>query len=188
MAAPQPTNSDSALILFLLTVLTSDVSTTSPSESTSASLFHSLSFYVEECPQSWIFLARNQHQMAVWIDSLPQTRYLFPLLPREAVGAPFPEAFRVRLEGALGSLIWWGAVGLELGKLPFQAILILFLGSPLQAVHFTGTSGRGASQGSGEDTLREADVNRPLPVLPACHSTAVLPLWDVCSSRWKLLS
>jgi len=28
-------------------------------------------------------------------------------LPREAVGAPSLEAFKVRLDGALGCLIWW---------------------------------------------------------------------------------
>lgn len=67
---------------------------------------------------------------------------------------------------------------------PFCDSRILFLGSSLQAVQFTGTCGSGESQGSGRDTVREADVNRlPLPVPPACHSTAVL--WDICSSGWK---
>jgi len=28
-------------------------------------------------------------------------------LPREAVGAPSLEAFKVRLDRALGSLVWW---------------------------------------------------------------------------------
>ena len=31
-------------------------------------------------------------------------------LPREAVGASFLEVFKARLDGALGSLSWWGAV------------------------------------------------------------------------------
>ena len=30
-----------------------------------------------------------------------------PLEPREAVGAPSLEAFKVRLDGILGNLIWW---------------------------------------------------------------------------------
>jgi len=28
-------------------------------------------------------------------------------LPREAVGAPSPEAFKARLDGALSNLVWW---------------------------------------------------------------------------------
>ena len=28
-------------------------------------------------------------------------------LPKEAVDAPFPEAFKARLDVALGSLVWW---------------------------------------------------------------------------------
>jgi len=30
-------------------------------------------------------------------------------LPREAVDAPSLESFKTRLDGALGSLSWWGA-------------------------------------------------------------------------------
>jgi len=30
-------------------------------------------------------------------------------LPREAVGAPSLEALKARLDGALGSMSWWGA-------------------------------------------------------------------------------
>jgi len=29
-------------------------------------------------------------------------------LPREAVGAPYPEYLKARLDGALSSLSWWG--------------------------------------------------------------------------------
>ena len=43
-------------------------------------------------------------------------------LPREAVGAPSLETFKAKLDGALGSLIWWVetlpmAGGLELDDL-----------------------------------------------------------------------
>ena len=43
-------------------------------------------------------------------------------LPREAVDAPSLEAFRARLDVALGSLVWWFATlhtagGLKLGDL-----------------------------------------------------------------------
>jgi len=31
-------------------------------------------------------------------------------LPREAVGAPSLEVLKARLDGALGSLMWWGAI------------------------------------------------------------------------------
>jgi len=48
-------------------------------------------------------------------------------LPREVVDAPFLEAFKARLDVALGSLIWWLATlpmsrGLKLDDLwgPFQ--------------------------------------------------------------------
>ena len=34
-------------------------------------------------------------------------------LPREAVNAPSLEAFKVGLDGALGSLIWWVATSLR---------------------------------------------------------------------------
>jgi len=36
-------------------------------------------------------------------------------LPREAVGAPSLEAFKARLDGALGSLSWCGATCPQLG-------------------------------------------------------------------------
>lgn len=48
------------------------------------------------------------------------------LLSREVVGAPSLKAFKAKLDGALGSLSWWGVTspwqGLELGGLlgPFQ--------------------------------------------------------------------
>lgn len=32
------------------------------------------------------------------------------MLPREAVGAPCMEAFKARLDGDLGRLIWWVAI------------------------------------------------------------------------------
>jgi len=42
-------------------------------------------------------------------------------LPREVVGAPSLEVLKARLDGALGSLSWWGnrahGRGLELGDL-----------------------------------------------------------------------
>ena len=52
-------------------------------------------------------------------------------LPREAVGAPSLEGPKARLDGALASLIWWGAAspwhrvgtGSSLRSLPVQAIL-----------------------------------------------------------------
>jgi len=34
------------------------------------------------------------------------------LLPREALGAPSLEVLKARLDGALGSLSWWVAIGL----------------------------------------------------------------------------
>jgi len=52
-------------------------------------------------------------------------------LPREAVGATSLEALKARLDGALGSLSWWGAnnpwqgvqTGWSLRYLPTQAVL-----------------------------------------------------------------
>jgi len=53
------------------------------------------------------------------------------MLSREAVGAPSLEAFKARMDGALGSLIWWGqtdcgrgvGTGWALRSLPTQGIL-----------------------------------------------------------------
>ena len=42
-------------------------------------------------------------------------------LPREAVGAPTLEAFKARLDGALGSLSWWGAA-LHMARLGLGAL------------------------------------------------------------------
>ena len=36
-------------------------------------------------------------------------------MPREAVDPPSLEAFKARLDGALGSLMWWGATGSRQG-------------------------------------------------------------------------
>jgi len=46
-------------------------------------------------------------------------------LPREAVGAPSLQAFKARLDEALGNLIWWkvSLTGDTLRSLPTQTIL-----------------------------------------------------------------
>ena len=48
--------------------------------------------------------------------------FFWSMLPREAVDAPSLEVFKARLDGALGSLVWWEvslpmAGGLELDSL-----------------------------------------------------------------------
>ena len=51
-------------------------------------------------------------------------------LPREAVDAPSLEVFRDRLDGALGSLMWWVAVLPTAGGCNWMAFRVL----PTQAI------------------------------------------------------
>ena len=47
-------------------------------------------------------------------------------LPKEAVDAPFLEAFKARLDVALGSLVWWLATLHIAGGLEQMIIVVLF--------------------------------------------------------------
>ena len=56
-------------------------------------------------------------------------RFLFPFcnrLPKEAVDAPSLEAFKARLDVALGSLVWWLATLHIAGGWNSMIIVVLF--------------------------------------------------------------
>ena len=47
-------------------------------------------------------------------------------MPKEAVDAPFLQAFEARLDVALGSLVWWLATLHTAGGLKLMIIVVLF--------------------------------------------------------------
>ena len=47
-------------------------------------------------------------------------------LPKEAVDAPFLEAFKARLDAALGSLVWWLATLHIAGGWNWMSTVVLF--------------------------------------------------------------
>ena len=53
-------------------------------------------------------------------------------LPKEAVNAPSLEAFKARLDVALGSLVWWLATVYTAGDWSWMVIVVLF--NPVHSV------------------------------------------------------